>query len=218
MHYPPVLGESETLDLILKGKSIARFGDGEFKIAKGGACVSQVADPKLAEELSAILVAKDEQCLVGVPTMDPSGPKYHSWARYKHIYPRQMNPKKHYVSAFVSRPDSAPWINTEEFFDRMQSLWAGRGVGLVGCEERSLTQKFLIETGAAMVFLARCPRRDAYACIDELEERCLQSQLDRFILCAGPTATCLAMRLSRKGKHAIDLGHIGMFWRRYAHQ
>lgn len=216
MHYPPVLGEDETLDLVLKGKSIARFGDGEFKIAKGGSCVSQISNAELAEELSQILTAKDQQCLVGIPTMDPKGPKIRNWERYKHIYPRQLNPKKQYVSAFISRPDSAPWINTKEFFDKLQSLWDGKAVALVGCEERSLSSQFLIETGAAAVFHARCWRRDAYAQIDELERACLHSGMSRAILCAGPTATCLAMRLSRKGLHAIDLGHIGMFWRRYA--
>jgi hypothetical protein len=75
--------------------------------------------------------------------------------------------------------------------------------------------EFLINTGAATVFHARCFRRDAYSQIDELEAACLRSGMARAILCAGPTASCLAMRLSRKGMHAIDLGHIGMFWRRY---
>ncbi len=215
MHYPRVLGEEATLDLVLKGKSIARFGDGEMKIAKGGSCVSQVADKKLADELSAILLANDKQCLVGIPTMDPEGPKYKNWARYKHIYPRQLSPKKEYVSAFISRPDSAPWINRPNYFDKLQKLWEGQAVALVGCGERSLKTEFLIETGAATVFFAQCPRRDAYAQIDELEAAVLRSKMDRVILCAGPTATCLAMRLSRKGVHSIDLGHIGMFWRGY---
>lgn len=216
MHYPSVFDEHVTLDEVLKGKSIARFGDGEFKIAKGGSCVSQISNPKLAEELSQILLAKDAQCLIGIPTMDPKGPKIRNWERYKHIYPRQLSPKKQYYSAFITRPDSAPWINTEEFFDKIQSLWVGKAVALVGCEERSLSTKFLIETGAATVFHVRCPRRDAYAQIDEIEQACLRSGMSRVILCAGPTATCLAMRLSRKAMHAVDLGHIGMFWRRYA--
>lgn len=216
MHYPRVLSENATLDQILKGKSIARFGDGEFKIAKGGSCVSQIADKKLAEELSAILLSNDLQCLVGVPTMDPAGPKYAQWARYRHIYPKQMSMKKEYASAFISRPDSAPWIDCKDFFDRMQKLWEGREVALVGCGERSIKTDFLLQTGAATVAFVPCARRDAYTQIDELEAAVLKTKFDRVILCAGPTATCLAMRLSRRGIHAIDLGHVGMFWRGYA--
>lgn len=216
MHYPRVLSENATLDLVLKGKSIARFGDGEFKIAKGGSCVSQVADKKLADELSAILLSNDKQCLVGVPTMDPAGPKYAQWSRYKHIYPRQMSPKKEYASAFISRPDSAPWIDCKDYFDRIQQLWVGRDVALVGCGERSIKTDFLIETGAAAVFFVQCPRRDAYAEIDEIEAAVLKAGFERVLLCAGPTATCLAMRLSRHNHHAIDLGHLGMFWRNYS--
>jgi hypothetical protein len=34
------------------------------------------------------------------------------------------------------------------------------------------------------------------------------------IICLGPTATVLAERLAKKGVHALDLGHIGMFMRR----
>jgi hypothetical protein len=43
----------------LSGRSIARYGDGELRVALGRKCVSQEADPKLAGELRAILA--DEQ-------------------------------------------------------------------------------------------------------------------------------------------------------------
>lgn len=215
MHYPKVIGEFETLRLVCVGHSIARFGDGEFKIAKGGACVSQVADPKLSQELREILVGSNKGALiVGIPTMDPDGPKAGQWARYKNIYPRLLNPKKVYHSAFITRPDSAPWIDTPTYFDEMESLWRDKEVALVGCGERSLKEDFLYETGAKKVFFVKCARRDAYADIDALEAAVVLTGAKTAILCAGPTATCLAARLSKK-LHAIDLGHVGMFWRRY---
>jgi len=34
------------------------------------------------------------------------------------------------------------------------------------------------------------------------------------LLCLGPTATVLAWRLAKRGKWALDLGHIGMFMKR----
>jgi hypothetical protein len=215
MIYPPVLDEYDTLNAVLAGKSIARYGDGEFKIAKGGECVSQARDPKLSIELSRILVEPNAACIIGIPTMDPRGPKYAKWARYANIYPRQLHSKKQYYSAFISRPDSAPWINTKEFFDKIESLWRGKSVTLVACGERSLTKEFLYQTGAYAVNWVQCKRRDAYAQINELQQACLDSPFERVILCAGPAATCLAWRLSSK-KHAVDLGHIGMFWRAYA--
>lgn len=216
MQYPKVFGEQATIDRVCTGTSIARYGDGEFKIAKGGECVSQERDSKLAVELSQILVENNPNCIVGIPTMDPKGPKYQKWARYINVYPKQLAPKKSYWSAFISRPDSAPWIDTKEFFDALESLWRDQTVTLVACGERSLKMEFLLQTGAYAVNWVKCPRRDAYRVIDELEQECLAHPTKRVIMCAGPTATCLASRLSKKGKHAVDLGHIGMFWRRYA--
>ena len=59
------------------------------------------------------------------------------------------------------------------------------------------------------------PYRDAYASIDRLMAEVLAYKNHRVILCVGPTATCMADRLAAEGRHAIDLGHIGMFWRAY---
>lgn len=217
MEYPKVRTEWETLKEVVNGKSIARFGDGEFKIASGGQCVSQERSPALSRELTSILLGNNPRCLVGIPTMDQAGPKFGKWARYKNIYPRQLSPKKQYWSAFISRPDSAlAEANTPEYFDLIESLWRGKMVTLVGCGERSLTRDFLMETGAGAVAEVACPRRDAYRVIDDLERQCAAAGNTVVLLCAGPAATCLADRLSKKGAHAIDIGHIGMFWRAYA--
>ena len=34
------------------------------------------------------------------------------------------------------------------------------------------------------------------------------------LLCLGPTATVLAVDLCARGVHAVDLGHLGMFWKK----
>jgi len=74
----------------------------------------------------------------------------------------------------------------------------------------------LMKDGALLVREVWGSKRDAYSKIDDLEERILEGH--RFdmpvLLCLGPTATVLAARLARKGVHAIDLGHVGMFMRR----
>lgn len=213
--YPRVVGELETLGKILAGASIARFGDGEFNHVCGRKNVSQAVDPKLTDELRAILMSPPKGCLVGIPTMDYAGPKYANWAHYRPRYAQFLSPKVQYYSAFITRPDSAPWIDTPAFYDKVESLWKGRAVTLVGNGERSLKPDFLLKTGAADVAFVQCTYRDSYAQIDRLEEECLRHGRGTLI-CAGPTATCLAARLHRKGIHAVDLGHVGLFWRPYA--
>lgn len=212
--YPNVKGEEETLDQVLAGKSIARYGDGEFNLVRGGNCVSQIADEAMQAELRAILKAPHKDCIVGIPCLDHRGPKFKNWSKYQSVYSPHLNPKVTYYSAFITRPDSAPWINTEAFFDKVESLWAGKHVVMVYGSDRSLSAQFRAMKSAADITIIPCPRRDAYAVVDSLEDQILDTQPNTVLLMCGPTATVLANRLAPK-KHAIDLGHIGMFWRLY---
>jgi len=216
-NYPHVLDEVTTLDKLHAGWSIARYGDGEFKLVTGSPKnVSQVNSPALRDELAKILKTRFNQCLVGIPDMNPKLPKAHIWRRYMLEYAQQLDPKAIYASAFISRPDSAPHINTASYFDKVEALWRGKRVTLVGNNERSLTKDFLIATGAKAVVLVKCPKRDAYAEIDAIEKEVKDAGLTRVIICGGAMGTCLAARLSTTEFQGIDLGHIGMFWRTYA--
>ncbi len=211
--YPQVLSEEETLERVLGGQSIARFGDGELKLMLGRDCVSQRADGALAMEMQ-MLLGRKTAALMAIPTIDERNPKVASW---KKMAPKFANftSDKPYGSSFITRPDNAPWINTKKFFDQIESLWSGNRVTLVCNGKRSLTKDFL-EARGAQVDWVECPYRDAYSSISDLSRAVLRYDNYRVILCAGPTATCLAERLARAGRHAIDLGHIGMFWRAYA--
>jgi hypothetical protein len=215
--YPAVRTPYETLDLLHGGYSIARFGDGEFKLATGSPKnVSQVNSPELRRELMQVLSYRQTGLLVGIPDMDRSLPKGHIWNKYRREYAELLDPNDTYANAFISRPDSDPSINTKAYFDRMESLWWDREVTLVGNGKRSLTTSFLIGTGANEVAFVECPYRDAYAEIDRIEQKVIETGHKRVLICAGAAGTCLAARLNIKNFHALDLGHIGMFWRPYA--
>lgn len=213
--YPTVRNESDTINRVKCGGSIGRFGDGELKLLMGRDCVSQKACPKLQHELQALLAAKETVAMMGIPNLDPRGPKLANWTKIAPKFIPFLHPGRQYASAFITRPDSAPWINRPEFFDSIQDLWKGKAVTFVGNNVRSLKKEFLLETGATKVFWVPCPYRDAYVSINRIQREVLEAPTDIVIMCAGATATCLAERLAREGKHAIDLGHIGMFWRRF---
>lgn len=210
--YPQVRGEDETLAMVLGGRSIARFGDGEFKIVAGNGCVSQKPNKQLTAELAFILRSPQSRCIVGIPRLDARSPKNANWRKYENKYPRFLDLGKTYYSAFISRPDSAPWIWNAEFYRRIESLWRGQEIVLVAGSERSLTAQFPAMQSAGHVYTVPCERRDAYSDINSLESAVMQTGRKTAILCCGPTATCLAWRLADRGIHAIDLGHIGMFW------
>ena len=210
-----VKGELETLEAVLSGKSIARYGDGELNNLEGKKCVPQLMMPGLAEELREVMTSKNDACLVGIPYVDSRMPpeKQASWKHYLPRFEPFKRQKKQYYSAFITRPDSAPWIATKEYFDKVNSLWKDKEVTLVWGGYRSLYPDFLRKTGAVKVHSVIVSYEDAYAQIDDIERRVMATGSKTILLCAGPTATCLAHRLSLRGVQAIDLGHIGLFWR-----
>jgi hypothetical protein len=214
--YPKVVDENTTLDQVISGKSLTRYGDGEFRLAMGGAKnVSQVNDPKLRQELTDILVTRQKFCLIAIPDMNPESPKWWFWKKYQNKYPRMLDHKITYYSQFITRPDSAPNIDVPEFYDRMESLWRGEEVVLVRGSDRSLVEGEGTMRCARLVHTVLCERRDAYKEIDRVEREVLALNVNRVLLCAGAMATVLTYRLAKKGLHAIDLGHIGYLWRHY---
>lgn len=215
--YPQVLPEAETIERAHAGENMARYGDGELKLCLGGNCVSQPYDKSLAKELRRVLLAPAPGCLPCIPNVFSKTPKHVNWLHYAGptytaLYEGTGAVK--YGSSFVTRPDSAPWIDTPAYWERIKDFWRGKDVMLVAGTMRSLRPEMLEEaTSVKMVDAPSGQRLDgAYAKIDELEEIAAGFK-GPVLLCLGPTATVLADRLARRGVHAQDLGHIGMFMR-----
>lgn len=210
--YPTVIGEAETLEAAHRGLNLARYGDGELKLARGADAKSQIGDPKLAQRLLAILRAKSSKCLVCIPNVESSTPKADFWRQYgEDRYARLYNSKRAYGSAFITRPDSAPWIDCAQYWARVVDLWRGREVVLVRGSSKSLTAGDLKHAAAVEEIIG--PRQHAFAAYPELMNR-LAGEKRRVLLCLGATATVLAYDLAELGVHAIDLGHVGMFLRK----
>jgi hypothetical protein len=216
--YPDVVDEMHTLQLVASGRSISRYGDGELKMASHDAGIkSQESNGQLSERMREILLNSGD-CLVGIPNIKDvvarhvSDQKVEHWARFMR-YGRLLNPKRTYVSSFITRPDSAPWINAKEYWSLLETLWKGHDVTLVRGSGKSLTAERLMEWGAGSVTEIMAPRQHAWAEYDDLMKRIGQPK--RALLCVGPTATVMAVDLCKKGVHAIDCGHVGMFLKRY---
>lgn len=209
MKYPSVLSEFETLRLVLEGRSLARYGDGELKMAEHNAGIkSQVADPRLSQRLREILLDSGA-CLVGIPNIRSDTPKAEFWGKFTRY--ASLLADRPYVSSFVTRPDSAPWINVPDYWACLESLWVGQDVTLVRGSTKSLTADDLV--GAATITEIIAPRQHAWAEYASLLDRV--GRPARALICLGPTATVMAADLCAKGVHAIDLGHVAMFLRKY---
>lgn len=204
-----VLDEQTTL-ASCTSNSIARFGDGELRVALGGAAVSQRADPTLAHELLAILRSKTPGLLVGVPNFE-STPRQDVWNKYREgRYATLYAQGREYASSFISRPDSAPWIDRAEYWESVRDLWRARDVVLVAGDRKSLHPDMMPEARSVRVVTG--PSQNAYSEIGRIERE-IGTPKGPVIMCLGCSATALAARLHRRGVHALDLGHIGMFMR-----
>ena len=212
MKYPTVYNEQTTLDMALKGLSLARFGDGELRIAKGGQAISQRPEPVMAKAFRAILAKPPKHVLICLPNLISETPEMWFWHKYlKPVYIDMYNYKYGYGSTWITRPDCAPWINTAEYWDKVKELWRGKDVTLVVGDEKSLTPTMLSEARSLRV--VKGPRVNAFGDIDHIERE-IGTPTGPVLMCLGATATLLAVRLSAKGVHALDVGHIGMFMRR----
>jgi glycosyltransferase GT-like protein len=210
LSYPHVCDEWETLRLLQAGRSIARFGDGELKMLGGRSYRRQIGSQRLADELRQVLLDPHPSVAVGIPTMDPRGPKFANWDRHRKRFCQVLKGSKvQYCSAFISRPDSAPWINCLRFAAGMAQLWCGRRV-VVLCEPDNSLLK-LVQLSALQVTHVACPTYQAYDQIDAFEELLLAATANIAVMSCGPSATCLSNRLARHGLQALDLGSAGGF-------
>jgi len=211
MTYPTTLSEVETIARAQAGASLARFGDGEFRLAVGGSAVSQVHTPELCLALRHLLSAPRTAALVCIPPIRDT-PLLH-WQRYAGPqFASLINGTKEYGSAFVSRPDSAPHIDTPDYWAAVTDLWRGRDVVLIAGDDKSLTRTELLAS-ANSVRHVRAPDRDAFRDRRALIDAVPKDSGDLVLLCLGATATVLADVFAQRGIQALDLGHLGMFMR-----
>lgn len=210
MRYPRVLGEVDTLHEVCTGLSLARYGDGEFALCRGLGIPCQRAETLLQSRLQGILRSTGP-CLIGIPNIHSATPKATYWAKYQAAADLLVD--RPYVSAFVSRPDSAPWIDTPSYWALLESLWLQEEVVLVRGTQRSLTADDLV--GARHVTEVLAPVTDAWADHERVLAQVRAVACRRVLLCLGPTATVMAVELAAEHYHAIDLGHIGLFLRKH---
>jgi hypothetical protein len=211
--WPDVHDEFKTLAKLHEGFSIARFGDGELKMMDGASYIREDANKAMARELRHVLRHPHKMCLPAIWPLNPKSPKIRSLSKHKTRYLRFLSPKVEYYSSLITRPDSAPWIRTKEFAESFAKLWRGKRIFVV-CEKESGALRALKGEDYAHFV---CKRHGAYSQIDAMESDAVGLEPDIAILACGPTATCLANRLAKRGIQTIDFGSAGAFIAKLLH-
>jgi len=219
MTFPQVAGEFETVTMIAQGYSIARFGDGELKMMDGFGYTrtNYKPVPGLTQELRRIVSLPHPKCLIGIPTMDPTGLKYEGWKRHRDRFTkffREGDGNKYY-SSLITRPDCGAWMETHEYYLHVCKIWEGyRRITVVSEPESKLLTHTRMLPGVDVTHV-ECPSYDAYEKIAFLQAAVIESRPQLALLSIGTTATVLAYRLAHHNIHAVDLGSIGGFLMRW---
>ena len=224
-YFPRILGgESAIEEIVTHGKSLARFGDGEFAAIAGRIRhkFQTELDKTLQEKLQAVLQSENERLLVGIADNYGSLEKYTEQTRREiraYLTPSVrkehlglLNPHKAYYDAYVTRPyviyqdnrTDAPQVR----FANLKKIWEGRDCIFVEGKMTGLGVGNDLFHNANSIRRILAPAENAFSRYQEILTACLRQNKDNlFLLALGPTATVLASDLCEAGCQAVDIGH-----------
>jgi hypothetical protein len=212
---PKVLSEKETFNLVRdKRLNLARYGDGEFKLAMGKDIKLQPNSKMLQYHMQHILRYPHPNCLPAIQNIyDPNlfnllpEGKKQFWAKYKGDKITQyLDPNMTYGSSFVGRKDNAPWISCDDILE-WKTLWEDEVViSVVGHKKWAID---IIDNTKKTIEI-QCPEKNAFLeftnIMDDIVKVWEKENAYIVVLHLGPTATVLANSLAYRGIWAIDLG------------
>jgi hypothetical protein len=214
---PKVLNEWQTLYRIINGCSISRYGDGEIKHMDGRRNVSQSWKPDLQKALIDVFHSNIPNHLIGVPYVF-NGRSYTEVAddyirSMRRRFYKILDKNKVYGSAYITRGDCCGYLHWSSYWSVLSEIWRDRDVVLVRGHEGRANPSMM--HSARNIEQIPCQSLHAWNQYKDLMSECMKHPKESlYLLCVGPTATVMAADLAKRGRQAVDIGHLGMFYRR----
>lgn len=217
---PMVLNEWETIRLVLKGYSISRYGDGEVKHMDGVKNVSQEVDGDLRVALNRVFKSNTPRHIVAIPNVYSDLAFINATEDYIYSmmirFAKIADMDKVYGSSYITRADLCPYFANPGYWSLISELWRDKGVVLVRGVAKRANPHGMMSQAMDLIEL-EIPAKNAWCCYKEIFSECMSMPEDYiYLLAAGPTATVLAHDLCKRGRWAVDVGHLGMFYGRWA--
>ncbi len=226
IQYPKLEPIEDTIDKIMSGKSMCRFGDGEFAIMSGRQRQKfQLPTPEMQEHLIKVFNSRDDDIIIGIADNYGSLSKYNADGKYNiRIYLNEEIRKEHYsfidmervyANAYITRPYAMYADNMTEApkkrFEAIRKIWDGREILIIeGDKTRMGVGNDLFDNAKDIIRIIG-PALSAYDKYEEILEASLQQDKNRLVLIAlGPTASVLAYDMAKAGYQALDIGHIDL--------
>lgn len=216
--------ELETIDKLIQGYSIARFGDGEILMMIGENMAYEKYDSSLKEHLQNILTKKEShpKLLIGIPPSfiktDPNIGKGQNFYWNYSIRYLKMNKylplltQKEYYSSFFTQLYAYNDEYCVQIVKKLACLWNNRKVVLFLNEkvkaECLVTIMDMFKKATELNFEI-VPSSFAWSIKSKLLEQIKKYDKSSLILiCCGATATVLAYEATVEGYQVIDFGQI----------
>jgi Glycosyltransferase GT-D fold len=212
-----VMGLDETLRRVIDDKvSLARFGDGELRmmLREDFSLRFQPQRPGLAADLAAVLRYDGfdpDRLLLGFPSVYRNLHYSEVWLDIWRALRPMLSTEHRYGNTHVSRPLFFQKYG-QAGVDLWRTVWADQHVCVVtGAESRFELVPELFDTAKSIRFAYSKPV-DAYTDLPRLMPELERDSADLFVISLGPAGTLVAAEMSRRGRWAIDVGHISDSW------
>lgn len=222
---PKVMTSEETVEYILKNNcSVARFGDGEIKLASGKNILFQETDDYIEKRLTEVLHSDKKDVLVCLPAvfdekqlsiLVESHVRYwkNHLAKYRKKWYKPLIPGKVYGNAFISRHymnlKEKDRAGCEKYFELVKKIWEDKDIIIVEGEKSRLGMGNDLFNNAKSVRRILGPSAQCFRKYDRLLKKVKTFDKDAlYILALGPAATVMAYDLAEAGFTAIDMGNI----------
>jgi len=220
--FPTILSLNETVDLLIGGASICRFGDGEFNCLHWQHSTDAQARA-FAQRLEEVLATPtSEQIIIAaLPFNCPynTSKRKYGWLNFWEDYwsrhwdfLRGKLTNRTFGNANVSRNSVFHEVDVE----KIRSIWTDKNVVFVtGKDSRFFDDPRLFGNMKSVEYLFVEPV-DAWRHYEVALEKALTFDKNKlFIICAGFMATVLAFDLHHHGYQALDMGHLPNCYAQY---
>lgn len=227
--YPNVLSTAETLnEIINNGKSISRFGDGEYNLLMKGrkkGNIFQKKNKKLKLRLEEILNSKKDNILICILPIKSKGNYYENpefkkkfgyfmemywlanWEELKGILKND-----NYGNTLISRKD----VFNENQLENIKQIWNNKDIVFVYSKTGRFEKDDRLFNNIKSFEEIFIPALNAFDKYDDILKECLTKEKNKlFLIAGGPTATVLAYDLSNLGYQALDIGHLPNCYKEY---
>lgn len=219
----------ETIEKIVQGYSISRYGDGEFDIAFRKKSINfQEYDLGLSNYLKEILNSSLPKHLVAIPRTlieikNLKDNEKYFWSRYylkqKKKLKENISNEKVYFDSMISR-FYMPYIKFEENIRDIENLinyFSNKKILIIEGENTRFGLGNSLLKNASEIQRIILPDKNGFKKYKKILDFVLNNfTKDNIILIAlGPTATVLAYEFCKNGYQALDIGHMDVEYEWY---